>query len=867
LHIVRTEKWGWKLIRRFYHAIALFVALGSSGLWALEVRTTINAIAHEGNYQTLGIFTLVIDGNDFPNASPESPVYIRFRTLQSNGWSNSLVDLRPDAPDEVNQPINLAILPPTSGTDLNPVLPADTIQIVRLIKGETEGWLRVQYPTSNWIQGGSPPSADNFVSVTVGIGGFDSVQAGTNTHSGGNEHAISRFPAGTVLRADYRNTPFFGNGDLEYLDFVGYGSQTQGVEDGDNIFPGSILGFGFSNDLAVARGTFNFPCLDYHFAPENFEAGPHRVSISRINLVNFRQYEFDIPSVYLTNTSDFPWQVGTNLFLNYPGFSPDLELAGIANPGGPDPEDFPVTLSEDDIKVVPQGGSEWEVTTLYWGGKIAGYRMVLTNGTFGINDSLTLSGLRGSTDENFAGTGLTMEAKAFYRHEQITFGELKPLGSIKRKTVTLEASEPTLSRKVIPYTCYDQTNWKFNLHLLNPNEHKIAYTALFYNRHGILLRILGNQSLEGASKRIINIGDLFGLEAEGILSWVEILSEEPFQALGEIRDDQAGLLDIFPANDQLQKTLYGIHLPSEINRWRTNAYVVSADLASDTEFNMTFPNTDPFRVNSIFLPGGTAILGDGQFISEGGRQPWFQVETSTEGGAGLLLYSRHGDSPQLVSVLMNNKPAKQWQYDHLGNPESQWWNGLVMFNPNEESINITLQGLDDKGMVLGSTSVTVPALSKLVALVSQWLAGLPQPPAMLNLTSVDNYLSLLLIGREDRSILTSVTGNIPDATEFKIAYLPKNTDEWLGLAVFNKQAAEQTVTLTMVDFDGQDGPMHSMVLPARQKVVLELRDIFGDLTAFSHLNIEAQAPVRAFGITGNDAGTQLATVVPLSVTQ
>ena len=848
-------------------AFTLFFLIGSAGLYALDVRTTINAIAHEGNYQTLGIFTLAIDGNDFASASPESPIYIRFKTLHSQGWSYSLVDLRDDAPDEVNQPINLAIIPPSSGANLNPALPADTIQIVRLIKGETEGWIRVQYPTTIWLQGGSPPTPENSVSVTIGIGAFDSVQSGTNTHSGGNEFAVSRFPAGTILRADYQNTPNFGNGDLEILDFVGFGSQTSGVEDGDNIFPGSILGFGFSNDLAVARGTFNFPCLDYHFAPENFEASHHRIPISRINLVNFRQYEFNIPAVYLTNTSDFPWQIGTNLFLNYPGFSPDLELADIPNPGNPDPDDFPVVLSESDVNVVSQGGAEWNVTTLYWGSTIAGYRMVLSDGSFGINDTLTLSGMRGSTGEYFQNQSLTLEAKAFYRHEQITFGELKPLGPVTRKTVTLEASEPTLSRKVIPYTSYDQEHWAFNLHLLNPNDHKIAYTALFYNRHGILLRILGNQFLEGHSKRIINIGDLYGTEAEGILSWVEVLSEQPFHALGEIRDDQTGLLDIFPANDQLQSTLYGIHLPSEINRWRTNAYVVSADLAADTEFNMTFPNVDPFRVNSIFLPGGTAILGDSQFVNAGGRQPWFQVETSTDGGAGLLLYSQQGESPQLVSVLMNSMPNNQWRYDHLGSPNLQWWNGLVMFNPNEEPINVTLRGLDENGMSLGSTTVAIPAMAKSVDLVSQWLANSPQPPSMLTLESSKDFLSFLLIGRQDRPVLTRVSGDAPEASVFKIAYLPRNTDEWLGLAVFNKQAAEQTIDLTMVDFNGQDGPTHTLVLPARKKVVMELREIFGDLTAFSHLNIEAQAPIRAFGLTGDDAGTQLATVVPLSVLQ
>lgn len=843
-------------------------ALFSSALWALDVRTTVNSIAHEGNNQTLGIFTLVVDNNAFPNASPSNPVYIRFRLIHANGWSNSLVDLRPDAHDSVDQPINLAIVPPASGVALNPTLSPETIQLVRFIKGEREGWLKITQPTSSWLSGGGSPTPENSVSVTVGIRGNDSIQNGTNTNSGGNEFANTGQPASTVLRADYRNTPLFGNGDTEILDFIGFDSSTRGVENDDTISTGSILSFGFSNDLIIARGTFNFPCLDYHFAPENFEAPAHLVAVSRINLVNFREYEFNIPPVYLSNTSDFPWDIGTNLFLTLPYFETDFALAGVTHPGRPDENAYPVQLVGTSITATAVGGSEWEIQPVFWGELLAGFRFILTGGLFGINDRLSVEGLRGKAGENFSRKSLSLAATAYYRNEQVTFGELKQLGPIQRRTVDLTDSQPNFSRKVVPYTAYDREDFDFKLHLTNPQATPLIYTALFYNRHGILLRILGNQTLDPHTKRTMDIGDLFGSQAQGILSWVEILSEQNFQAVGEIRNPDSGMLDIFPANAALQQNLFGIHLPSQIQTWQTTAYVLSADLSTDTEFNMTLPEADPFRINNIFLPGGTARISDGNFLSQEGRQPWFQVQTSNQSGAGLLFYEQKQELPQLVSVLMNLEPSRTWRYDHLGSRESGWWNGLVLFNPTDEDIRITIRGLREDSFPLGETQLTLAAKSKYIGLASQMVPNSSgQAISMLQATSNSKFLSFLLLGREEQAVLTRISGNLPESKEFALGYLPKSEDEWLGISLFNPQLADQTAQLTLFDENGEPGPSESVILPQLGKTIFNVNSLFGDISAYNLLKIESQAPIRAFGITGDHAGTILATIDPEPITQ
>lgn len=857
------------MLRKIFLSISWLVIFGfGNNLLGLSVRTSVNSIAHEGNYQTLGIFSILVNGNDFANASPDNPVYIRFRLVQSNGWSQSLVDLRPGAAPQVNQPINLAIAPPANGVALSGSLPKNAVQLVRFIKGETEGWIKVTYSSSQWISGGAPPSPENSVAISMGIRGQDSIQSGSNTPTGGNEYASSGTLASTVLRADYRNTPFFGNGDTEILDFLGLDGTTSGVEAGDTIVPGAILSFGFSNDLIVARGTFNFPCLDYHFDPQNFEASFPRIPISRINLVDFRKYGFNFPSVYLSNTSDFPWEQGTNLFLTLRGFNPDYVLAGISHPGAIDADQFPVSLSSGSVAVTSTDGSKWEVQEVFWDDQVAGYRFILLEGLFGLNQRLEISGIRGSVGQEFHGRGIILAAKAYYRNAEIIQENFGIIGPIERKSIELYEAEYSSTRKIIPYTAYDKSSWKFKLHVLNPNEEAIRYTALFYNRHGILLRILGNQHLDANAKLEMDIEDLFGQQAQGILSWVELLSEKQILAIGEIRDKADTILDIFPANDRLQETLYGIHLPSEIHTWQTSAYVVSADLMVDTEFNMTFPNTDPVRINSIFLPGGTAILNDNNFINGEGRQPWFEVQTPSESGAGLLFYSSETPTPQLVSVLMNTLPNKTWRFDHLGDPEKGWWNGLVLFNPAESDIRVTIRGLNANSLPIGESQIILPANSKHVGLAQNLISFTQDGTlSMVQLTSNSPFLSFLLLGRENQGVLTRISGNLNEYQHFRLAYLPRSEQEWLGLSLYNPTPVELSAQITLYDASGSVGPTTSVTLPAFGKSIFDLATLFGDITGFESLKIESQTPIRAFGITGNHAGTQLATVDPEPISQ
>lgn len=157
---------------RFRFSASIFsLMIISVQLFAIDVGTSVASVSHEARYQAVGSFTLTISSDDFANASQSTPIYIRFGLNQSNGWGRTRVDLHSESGYE--DPINIAIHP-VGATVVNPTLPADAVQLVRMIEGERFGWLKITHSSSTWVLdggGGAAPSSTLSVAMSLGIVG------------------------------------------------------------------------------------------------------------------------------------------------------------------------------------------------------------------------------------------------------------------------------------------------------------------------------------------------------------------------------------------------------------------------------------------------------------------------------------------------------------------------------------------------------------------------------------------------------------------------------------------------------------------------------------------------------------------------
>lgn len=161
------------MFKKTWSLLAL-TALGSMVFANVDLRTNIRDIYYRGTCEEAGAITMSVNGNDFFEASTDTPVYIRIRLDKGGKLCDTLVDFA--GVDSfgglhVNVPIYLAMRIESSSSALIGA-PAGTVSIIRWVAGESELWLRVQATSSSWIDVGGtffPPDINRRVAWTFGI--------------------------------------------------------------------------------------------------------------------------------------------------------------------------------------------------------------------------------------------------------------------------------------------------------------------------------------------------------------------------------------------------------------------------------------------------------------------------------------------------------------------------------------------------------------------------------------------------------------------------------------------------------------------------------------------------------------------------
>jgi hypothetical protein len=152
--------------------LALFTA--TSMLYAtIDLNITIRDVYVEGTCEETGIITMVVEADEFQDASTLEPVYIRLRLdhgaklCKTLVWSNSA-----NAANITFDPIFLPMRFDSFQLGDQMAALEETVAIVRWKRGENEIWLRVSTPTPTWIGVGAgtiAPTTEKRVSWTIGI--------------------------------------------------------------------------------------------------------------------------------------------------------------------------------------------------------------------------------------------------------------------------------------------------------------------------------------------------------------------------------------------------------------------------------------------------------------------------------------------------------------------------------------------------------------------------------------------------------------------------------------------------------------------------------------------------------------------------
>jgi len=161
-----------KMTNMSRNSLWLLLGVASCTLHAsISVNSSVNDVALGGTHELAGGYSLIIEGDAFPGASPAAPIFIRLAFDKQVVFSQTRVDLN-SADDMVSRPIYAPLLLAGDTSDLTLQAPPTTAAIVRWVAGENAIWLRIQSDSATWVQatggGASAPTANCPVQILFG---------------------------------------------------------------------------------------------------------------------------------------------------------------------------------------------------------------------------------------------------------------------------------------------------------------------------------------------------------------------------------------------------------------------------------------------------------------------------------------------------------------------------------------------------------------------------------------------------------------------------------------------------------------------------------------------------------------------------
>ncbi len=151
----------------------LLVGLHFSVRADVEISGEYSHLFYLGGSERAGALSMAVTGNDFPDASPDTPVFVRLNLDQNVTLANTLVDQQSEQ-EHLRLPIFLALATENNDPSLRVAASTTSVSIVRWVKGEQSFWLRIMSSSQSWLEVDGelqPPSPGLELFFIIGIPG------------------------------------------------------------------------------------------------------------------------------------------------------------------------------------------------------------------------------------------------------------------------------------------------------------------------------------------------------------------------------------------------------------------------------------------------------------------------------------------------------------------------------------------------------------------------------------------------------------------------------------------------------------------------------------------------------------------------
>jgi len=212
-----------------------------------------------------------------------------------------------------------------------------------------------------------------------------------------------------------------------------------------------------------------------------------------------------------------------------------------------------------------------------------------------------------------------------------------------------------------------------------------------------------------------------------------------------------------------------------------------------------------------------------------------------------------GGESYLSGILLKDDTTSSIYYPHVSS-DSQWWTGIVAYNPGASATDIAITPYSAAGVQLSGTLDTIPAGGKYIGVVSG--LGLPAETAWLEITAASPITGFELFGTTDGSQLAGYTGVGISRTGGVFAKV--EDDGWTGIAFVNIEDSAASVTLNAHIDDGSVVATEVMNVAANAKVVDLAENLFTqNISAATCISYSSDREVVGFQLNGSTGGMML----------
>ncbi len=208
----------------------------------------------------------------------------------------------------------------------------------------------------------------------------------------------------------------------------------------------------------------------------------------------------------------------------------------------------------------------------------------------------------------------------------------------------------------------------------------------------------------------------------------------------------------------------------------------------------------------------------------------------------------------LSGITLSDKTFTRLYYPHVAS-DSDWWTGIVVYNPGNNNLSITIKPYDKSGRLLSfanpeAATISLQAKTKYIGTAAS--LSFPQKTAWFALESSLPVTGFELFGRQDKTRLGGYGTLSQGLSSGIFPRLSSNSEGWSGIAFVNIADNSAQVTLAAYDDTGNNIGNTEFNLNAHGKIVSIAQSLFSSsIASATYIRFTSSQKLVGFLLTGS----------------